>query len=237
MTIAHMQAAADLLDRSGIGYDQNERWSFLDLATRSIIAGGETDCSASCGAIIWLGGYPIDLKGTFYTGNFAEKAKAAGFSVIRFQSLDQVLPGDFLLTPGAHVVFVRDRQRFWSAESDERGQSTGGQAGDQTGRETRYRAPYVRSGGWTYIVRPPAEAAPLVTQTGGWTHRVAFTNVLNVRRGPGTTHGIITTVTRGARLRLLGDYSRSWVKVRFEGGTEGWVHNAYINRVETGTPA
>lgn len=160
MSIERMHAIADLIDGADVGYDQGQRWSFLDLDSRAIVPGRETDCSASCGAIAWLAGYPVDLAGTFYTGNFAAKLKAAGFAVLSFGGLSQVRPGDFLLTPGAHVVYVRDASRWWSAEVDERGKSSGGQAGDQTGRECRYRAPYLRSGGWTYIVRPPDSAAP-----------------------------------------------------------------------------
>lgn len=163
MTIAAMQTAADELAGANIGYDQAQRWSFFRAGR--IISGGETDCSASCGVIAKLGGYPVDLGGTFYTGNFASKLKAAGFSVLRFTGLNQVKPGDFLLTPGHHVIFVRDATRWWSAEFDERGKSAGGQAGNQNGRETRYRTPYLRPGGWTYIVRPPADPKPTTPAT------------------------------------------------------------------------
>lgn len=159
-TIARMQQMADLLDRSNLGYDQGQRWTFLDAGARAVVPGGECDCSSSCGAIAWLAGYGVTLTGTFYTGNFAPRLALAGFAVLGFSSLAQVRPGDFLVTPGAHVIFVRDAARWWSAEVDERGKSSGGKGGDQTGRETRYRAPYLRPGGWTYIVRPPAEVEP-----------------------------------------------------------------------------
>jgi len=152
-TIAAMQAAADKLDSWNLGYDQSNRWD--------IKPNGEADCSTSSGWIIKQGGYPIDLTGTFYTGNFAARAKAAGFAVLKFTSLAKVRPGDFLLTPGHHVVFVRSSTQVFSAEFDENGHATGGKTGDQTGRETRYRAPYIRPGGWAYIVRPPADVAPV----------------------------------------------------------------------------
>jgi len=148
-TIAAMQAAADKLISFNLGYDQDNRWD--------IKPGGECDCSSSSGWIAKQGGFPVDLSGTFYTGNFAAKLKAAGFSVLPFK-MSKVKAGDFLLTPGHHVVFVRDAERWFSAEFDEHGKASGGKAGNQNGREVRYRAPYVRPGGWTYIVRPPAEA-------------------------------------------------------------------------------
>lgn len=154
MTVKAMQAVADQLDAARLGYDQSQRWSFLDTKGRRVIAGRETDCSASCGAIAWLAGYPVDLSGTFYTGNFAQKLKAAGFEVLRFERLSQVRAGDFVLTPGHHVVFARTASRWWSANGDERGRQAGGKAGNQTGRETGYRAAYLRPGGWRYIVRP-----------------------------------------------------------------------------------
>ena len=157
MSVSKLQKIADQLNSSNIGYDQGQRWSFLDRKRRAINKGGECDCSSSCGAIAWLAGYPVDLTGTFWTGNFAAKLKAAGFDVIRFQKLDQVKAGDFLVGPG-HVIFARTKGKWWSAENDERGKSSGGKAGNQTGRETRYRAPYQRSKGWAYIVRPLSTA-------------------------------------------------------------------------------
>ncbi|GAK61749.1 transporter [Candidatus Vecturithrix granuli] len=162
MTIKAMQKVADLLVYSNIGYDQSQRWTFLDKKNKRIVKNGECDCSTSSGAIAWLGGYPVDLSGTFYTGNFAKRLAAAGFIVIPFKSLSQVKAGDFLLTPGRHVVFARTAKKFFSAEVDERGRSAGGKAGNQNARETRYRLAYVRPGGWRYIVRP----VPAVTYKG-----------------------------------------------------------------------
>jgi vancomycin permeability regulator SanA len=154
MSIKDMQLAADLMAKANLGYDQNQRWTFLDKKNKKIIPNKETDCSASSGGIAFLGGYPVDLSGTFYTGNFAKKMAAAGFAIIPFKSLSQVKAGDFLLTPGHHVVFARTAKKFFSAEYDERGHSAGGKSGNQNGRETRYRTAYVRPGGWRYIVRP-----------------------------------------------------------------------------------
>ena len=147
MTIAQMQKVADKLDEWNLGYDQGNRWN--------IKLNGECDCSSSCGYIAKEGGFPVNLKGTFYTGNFAQRMKDSGyFTVLTFKGLSQVKAGDFLLTPGHHVVFARTAKDFFSAEYDERGKSFGGATGDQTGREVRYRTAYMRPGGWKYIVRP-----------------------------------------------------------------------------------
>ena len=154
--VERLQVACDLVAASNVGYDQGQRWSFYparDGAT--VLENAECDCSSSCGAIAKIAGFNVDLSDPFWTGNFAERLQDAGFTLVRFSNLDAVQVGDFLVGPG-HVVFVRDERRWWSAEGDEAGHATGGQAGDQTGKETLFRAPYVRSRGWDWIVRPPA---------------------------------------------------------------------------------
>lgn len=148
-----MQYWSDVLNIANVGYDQNQRWTFLDRKNRSIISNKECDCSSSCNAIAWLSGYDIELDGN--TDNFAARFKKAKFSIIPFE-MKLVKTGDFIVTPGKHVVFVRSSTRWWSAEHDEDGGEKGGQAGDQTGSECRYRGPYIRPDvGWKSIVRRP----------------------------------------------------------------------------------
>jgi hypothetical protein len=156
-SIAKMVAAAKAIDKSNAGYDQNQRRTFFD--GKKLVKNKECDCSTCCGVIAKLGGYPVDLSGTFYTGNFAAKLKKAGFKVFKFTNLSAVKVGDFLLKPGKHVEFVSAKDKFFSAHIDERGKASGGKAGDQTGKEVGYRSPYNYAGGWEYIVRPPAEKA------------------------------------------------------------------------------
>lgn len=155
MTIARLQKAADQLANAkvaNVGYDQSQRRSFYDAKTLQLRPGGETDCSISCGWIAAAAGYPVNLKDPFWSGNFVTRLVQTGlFTAIKFKSLSQVKPGDFLVGPG-HVVFARDAKRWWSAESDERGKSSGGKAGNQ-GDKVGYRAPYGRSRGWSTIVR------------------------------------------------------------------------------------
>lgn len=168
MTIGEMNVIADFLDESAdVGYDQLDRWSYLnkkmlDTGIKAIIKSKDCDCSSACGGIARLGGYPVDLSGTFYTGNFASKMKGSGyFKAVAVNGWSStklygyLKAGDFLLGPG-HVVYVRQggaNGKWWSAEYNERGGSTGGKdggAGDRVG----YRKPYMRSRGWTYILRP-----------------------------------------------------------------------------------
>lgn len=171
MSLTKMNAYADLLNASNVGYDQYERFSFNPARDGlSVIPNRECDCSSSCAAIAKAGGFNVDMRDPIYTGNFKNKLVEAGFAALDVRGWSQsklyaaVSGGDFLLGPG-HVVYVREPNRWWSAENDERGQKNSGRAGDQTGMEARYRNPYMRSRGWEWILRPVIEADPLVAVT------------------------------------------------------------------------
>ena len=163
-TISTLLDLARSTEATRVGYDQWQRWSWLDVPGRRVIPGRETDCSALTMGLYWLAGWGVDISGTCYTGNAELLARAAGFHVVDVtgwapQSLYAALqPGDALLGPG-HIVLVGEDGRWLSAESDEAGRSAGGYAGDQTGAEVRWRAPYMRSKGWARILRPPVVGA------------------------------------------------------------------------------
>ena len=171
MSLTKMNAYADLLNASNVGYDQYERFSFNPARDGlSVIPNRECDCSSSCAAIAKAGGFNVDMRDPIYTGNFKNKLIEVCFAAIDVRGWSQsklyaaVSESDFLLGPG-HVVYVRKPNRWWSAENDERGQKSGGRAGDQTGMEARYRNPYMRSRGWEWILRPVIAADPLVAVT------------------------------------------------------------------------
>ena len=158
-TIAKMIAAAAAIDKVNTGYDQYQRWSFFDRATKTLIPNKEGDCSSVCGAIAAMGGYNVDLSDPFYTGTFRKRLTAAGFTAIKFTGLSQLKVGDFVLNTRNHVEFVPSPGRMFSANVDERGKALGGTAGDQTGREVCYKNAYIYSRGWEWILRPPAESS------------------------------------------------------------------------------
>lgn len=171
MSIATMHAYADLLESARVGYSQGDRWSFNPARDgQTVVPSSDCDCSSSCAAIVRAGGWPLDTADPIWTGNIAAKVAAAGWGTIPVggMSLSELVatskPGDLIVGPG-HVIYVRSASSWWSAESDERGGKSGGQPGDQTGREARFRAPYMRSRGWTTLLRPPADAESLVATT------------------------------------------------------------------------
>jgi uncharacterized protein YgiM (DUF1202 family) len=58
---------------------------------------------------------------------------------------------------------------------------------------------------------------------------VVATGALNVRSGPGIAYGVVTVVTQGQSLQLLGrNASNSWVQVRTPSGHVGWVNATLI---------
>lgn len=166
MTIGAATKVARRLASGPYGYSQGARTSAYarngKLGVAGLAAKGDTDCSFSTGLVYVLGGLVDEdvLRGTFYTGNMASKLKASGmFTVtsVRGWSLAKLRKtlreGDSLVGPG-HVVYCVEPGRVLSFEADERGKSTGGKRGDQTGREGRIRSLYSRSRGWAYLIRP-----------------------------------------------------------------------------------
>jgi len=166
VTIAAATKVARRLASGPYGYSQGARTSVYarngKLGVAGLAAKGDTDCSFSTGLVYVLGGLVDEdvLRGTFYTGNMASKLKASGmFTVtsVRGWSLAKLRKtlreGDSLVGPG-HVVYCVEPGKVLSFENDERGKSTGGKLGDQTGREGRIRSLYSRSRGWAYLIRP-----------------------------------------------------------------------------------
>ena len=159
MTIKAFVKVAKRLAAGDFGYSQSDRWSAL--GTDGLVEPGNADCSSSTGMALLLGGL-IDrdlLRGTWYTGNLASKltgtglfraVKVGGWSLTKLRA--QVGAGDILLGPG-HVVVGIGGGKIVSFEADERGRSTGGRKGDQTGSEGRVREVYARSRGWSYLLR------------------------------------------------------------------------------------
>lgn len=63
--------------------------------------------------------------------------------------------GDIFLSEGHHVVLCTSPTQIVHASINEKGTTTGGQTGDQTGREICVRSFYEHSSGWTHHFRWP----------------------------------------------------------------------------------
>jgi Putative peptidoglycan binding domain len=214
-SIKAMQQWAEQIEAANTGYDQNQRWTFLDRANRRLRPNREADCSSVVAAIVWLAGYPINISGECWTGNLGELLKDAGWKVCRFKELSQVRAGDVLIAPRHHTEFAYTANKWYSAHIDESGHPTGGKGGNRTGGETKFRKAYIRPGGWTYLARPPADAAGTLTPAAsvlrqgdkGSAVKAMQRRLINVgisvgpdgadgNFGPNTKRGVITLQTR-----------------------------------------
>lgn len=53
-------------------------------------------------------------------------------------------------------------------------------------------------------------------------------SVVNIRKGPGTSYGVVTKTKAGQQFAVLED-SGGWLRVRLHNGTEGWISKDYVN--------
>ena len=71
---------------------------------------------------------------------------------------------------------------------------------------------------------PPVAVPPVAGPVGYVT-----VEALNVRSGPGTQYGVISAVTRGEQLMLIGRSGDNyWLRIQTPTGTTGWVGSAYV---------
>jgi N-acetylmuramoyl-L-alanine amidase len=75
---------------------------------------------------------------------------------------------------------------------------------------------------------PAKPAPPAQNQPSGNLMAVVNGDNVNVRGGPGTSHGVLSQVSRGQRLGVL-ERTGDWYKVRLDGGVIGWVAGWLIN--------
>ena len=140
--IAQMEAwAAD----NSHGYDQTYRWGER----------GDYDCSAAVIQAWELAGVPVKSSGATYTGNMRGVFLRCGFedvtAGIDLTSGTGLQRGDVLLNVVHHTAMYCGGGQEVEASINENGGTTGGQPGDQTGREFLMR-PY-RNYPWDCVLR------------------------------------------------------------------------------------
>lgn len=138
--ISQMEAwAAD----SSHGYDQASRW------------GPDYDCSSAVISAWELAGVPVKTNGATYTGNMRGVFLRTGFtdvtSSINLATGSGLKRGDVLLNVRNHTAMYCGNGMEVEASINEKGTITGGQSGDQTGREFLKRS--YRNYPWDCVLR------------------------------------------------------------------------------------
>ena len=143
-----IQIAIDIANNDYYGYAQDNRW------------GQDGDCS-SWNIRIWeLAGVPVRSYGATYTRNMKVAYIAAGFTdvtrFVNFATGEGLEPADVLLNTERHAaLYLGDyngkARQIFQAAGNEKGGITGGQPGDQTGKEVYIRDYY--NSPWDVILR------------------------------------------------------------------------------------
>ena len=144
------------------GYDQGQRWGER----------GDYDCSSAVISAWEQAGVPVKHEGATFTGNMRAAFLRCGFKevtgMINLANGAGLQRGDVLLNIRNHTAMYCGNGMEVEASINEYGGTTGGQPGDQTGREFLIR-PY-RNYPWDCVLRyegsggepreTPAEDAP-----------------------------------------------------------------------------
>lgn len=148
-------------DEANLGYDQSNR--------QDIRPGGECDCSSLVIHALKEAGF--DTGSATYTGNLSAALTARGWKRLPPYPQTTPQPGDILLNDAHHVAVCTAPGMMSYASIDERGKISGGQSGDQTGRETRTVRSFGYLRGWDCILRyegsEGGSQAPTTPSTGG----------------------------------------------------------------------
>lgn len=127
------------------GYDQTNRW------------GPDYDCSTLIIQAWQNAGIPVKTQGASYTGNMYDAFIACGFidvtSQVDLSTGSGVVRGDVLLNIVNHTAMSIGNGQIVQASINEHGETTGGQTGDQTGREIYTRTYYNYP--WDKVLRYP----------------------------------------------------------------------------------
>lgn len=138
-----LQTAAD----DSHGYDQTNRW------------GADYDCSSFVISAFKAAGVPLTCT---YTGNMRGDMLRNGFTdataSINLTTGRGLLDGDVLLNHKHHTALYIGGDKIVQASINERGTTTGGMTGDQTGKEIYTRSYYNYP--WDCVLRYVPEGSP-----------------------------------------------------------------------------
>lgn len=130
------------------GYDQINRWLNPDC-----------DCSSYVISCFENGsGLKLREAGASYTGNMRKAFVKCGFECLTYKRGMTLIRGDVLLNEQHHTALYIGDGKIAQASINEKGKITGGQKGDQTGKEVAIGAFYEYGKGWQYVLRYKEEA-------------------------------------------------------------------------------
>lgn len=197
---------------------------------------GDYDCS---GLVISAWKQAGVNTGATYTGDMYRAFLKAGFKDItrqvNFSSGYGLKRGDVLLSPGHHTAMYCGSGKMVDARINEKGRSTGGKPGDQTGHEIEIHR--YNDHPWKYALRYPEatpEKVPETRQEDG-TNATVRTNggVLNFRKHPSTDAeklNSIPEIRNGERVKVIRSAKAAgWLFIRYN-GRYGYVYDKYIER-------
>lgn len=224
------------------GYDQTNRNGGVDY-----------DCSSLVATALHEAGFNVNPAS--YTGNIRKQLLNCGFKSISVKESRKA--GDIFLTENKHIVMCVDANTIVHASINEKGTTTGGKEGDQTGKEICTRTFYTPSYGWQYHLRyEDTSTTATTTSTNNATIKTVkaeksaksfdktiageykvTADVLNVRNGAGVSNKILTKITEGTKVRNYGYYTTvsgiKWLYVTFTKDSTnyiGFVSSEYLTK-------
>lgn len=164
------------------GYDQTNRW------------GADYDCSSFVISAFKAAGVPLECT---YTGDMRGDMLRRGFADVTGQvNLSTgagVQEGDVLLNYARHTALALSGGRIVQASINERGGATGGQPGDQTGREIYERTYYNYP--WDCVLRYVGDGAANEDDSSEYVPSYWYNVALPLLK-PGMTDDTVITVQR-----------------------------------------
>lgn len=185
------------------GYDQSNRW------------GPNYDCSSAVIQAWENAGIPVKSNGATYTGNMYSVFTKCGFvditSSVNLASGAGLARGDILLNHVHHTAMYCGNGQIVQASINEYGTTTGGQSGDQTGREFYIRSYYNYP--WDCVLR--YQGADTSTNTSPIIEAQWPPRLLTYRKNRKLTKGLDVYACqallncRGYNLELDGEYGQA----------------------------
>lgn len=159
------------------------------------------DCSSLTGKALNYAGFKVSATST--TKNLAGQLEKCGFEKVSAP----FKRGDIHLKVGKHVAVSTDANHIVHASINEKGKTTNGKKGDQTGKEICIRSYYEYKGGWDAHYRYVGSNSTTTPASTTASYKVGsvytLQTELKVRSGPGTnyaakTHNQLTSSAKKA---------------------------------------